>query len=111
MALYLVVWHQQDKREQQWVDVWLDDDRLQSITTTSEIGRFCASAKSDGERVYIHRCGWGGVEPRVCCSVIVSRAVKFGSDYLVEFTEPVILGHQPPVQAGRGQNYYEADPV
>jgi hypothetical protein len=109
MALYLVVHHGQDRDD--WGNHWLDDDRLHSITTTTEIGRLCSSAKNTGERVFIHRCGWGSIEPTICCSVLVSRAVNIGSGDLVEFTEPVVLDRRPPVQPGRGQNFYEADPV
>lgn len=110
MALFLVVHHQRDV-SQPWQNVWLDDNRLKCIMTTTEIGRRCKSAKKIGERVFVHRCGWDSMEPTVCCSVLVSRAENLGSDYLVEFSEPLVLDHPPPVQPGRGQNFYEAEPV
>jgi hypothetical protein len=56
MALYVVVHHQQDEN-QPWVYAWLDDELIEAIQTTSEIGRLCQRAKERGERVYVHRCG------------------------------------------------------
>ena len=43
MNLYLVVHHQQDF-DQKWINNWLDDERLDTITTPSVIGEFCINA-------------------------------------------------------------------
>ena len=59
MALYLVVHHRLAK--QIWNNAWRpgNDDLLDAITTTTEIGQECDAARRRGEEVYIHRTGWG----------------------------------------------------
>ena len=110
MALYLVVHHKLDG--QQWNNSWLDENRLQSIATTEEIGRLCAAAKAAGERVFIHRCGWVSEGPSICCAVRVARTARLpGHGALVEFEDPTLLGFPVSVQPRRGQNWYESDPV
>jgi hypothetical protein len=110
MALYLVIHHKLDG--QQWNNSWLDENRLQSIATTEEIGRLCAAAKAAGERVFIHRCEWVSDGPSICCAVRVARTARLpGHGALVEFEDPALLSCPPSVQPRRGQDWYESDPV
>ena len=111
MALYLVVHHRRDA-DQPWQNAWLDDHRLQAIQTTTQIGRLCAAAQEAGERVFVHRCGWGGEAPLICCTVLVARVSQLpGRSSLVEVVEPTALGCPPSLQPGRGQNWYDSEPV
>ena len=109
MAFFVVVHHKRDQ-DQPWKNHWLDDDRLQVIETTEDIAARCAEAQRRGERVFVHRCGWLGGPPMVCCSVAIKNA-RHGSNLgWVEFHDPVILDIPPTVQPGRGQNCYDAPP-
>ncbi len=66
MALHIVVHHRRD-RSQPWANDWQDDQRLKTITTTAEIGRFCENAKGKNARVFVHRCAWSSKAPTICC--------------------------------------------
>jgi hypothetical protein len=109
MNLYVVVHHQQDP-DQKWVNSWLDDDRLESITTPAEIGEYCLNAMKKGERVFVHRCGWGDASPIVCCSVKVIQSADLydNKTWLVKFGDPQILGTETPQAAYPGLNFYWA---
>jgi hypothetical protein len=106
MSLYVVVHHQQDPI-QNWANGWLDNERLESITTTAEISQMCHDAMENGERVFVHRCGWGDARPVICCSanVMQSSSIDHGTS-LVIFGEQQVLGVPPPVMPYPGQNYY-----
>jgi hypothetical protein len=110
MALFLVVRHQGNK-DQRWANKWLDDDRLQTITTTPQIGDLCEAARIAGERVFVHRCGWKPDTPLICCSVKVAKVTKLDGRASIEFTEPTVLGCEPPIRPAYGQSFYEAAPV
>ncbi len=85
MNLYVVVHHQQDP-VQNWANNWLDDNRLESITTPAEIGEYCYDAMKNGERVFVHRCGWGSERPVVCCSAKVTLSAGLDkATYIVKF--------------------------
>jgi hypothetical protein len=110
MALYLVVRHQ--RAEQRWPNFWLADDRLETIQTTSEIGRLCEAAQRVGERVFVHRCAWQGGPGLICCSVLVSRVDRLSSQMrLVTFADPLVLGVAPVHHPNQGDNWYEETPV
>ena len=111
MALYLVVHHRSDP-DQPWANAWQDEYCLRAIQTTAEIGTLCEQARRTGERVYVHRCGCGSFAPTVCCSVSVARVhvIDRGTS-LVEFQDAARLNLTPRVQPGRGQNWYDAEPV
>lgn len=105
---YVVVHHQRDE-SQPWVNAWLDDQRIEAIQTTNEIGALCRQAKDRGERVFVHRCGWEACPPVVCCSAEVEDVGKIdGSTVLVRFTSAKPLELRPPVSPAKGQNFYLA---
>lgn len=106
--LHLVVHHRRDSH-QPWANSWLDDQRLEAITTTSEIGSRCADAMARGEFVRVHRCGWSDLGPEVSCEVIVTASQPIDRrTYLVSFDHHRILGSSPSVTPHPGQNTYEA---
>ncbi len=107
MALFVVLHHRRDG-DQPWVNRWIDSDRLHAITTTADIAARCSLAKRRRERVYVHRCGWAGGQPSICCSVIVKDAGHDENIGWVEFREPVVLDVTPTFHPGRGENYYDA---
>jgi len=83
-----------------------------SITTTAHIGGLCEAAMFVGEGVFIHRCGWGAERFSICCAVKVAEVSRIdGRTSLGKFAEAVLLGCDPPVTPGRGQNFYECEPV
>jgi hypothetical protein len=107
MALYVVLHHQQDE-SQPWVNAWLDDQLIEAIQTTSEIGALCRRAKNRGERVFVHRCGWGDCLPVIACSAEVEDVGRIdNSTALVRFKGPVAVGAEPAVAPVKGQNFYE----
>jgi hypothetical protein len=108
MNLYVVVHHQQDNN-QPWVNAWLNDQLIEAIQTTNEIGRMCRQAKARGERVFVHRCGWAEWRPVICCSAEVEEVgVIDNSTMLVRFREASPLNNNPPTVPGQGQNFYLA---
>ena len=110
MALYIVVHHNRDAH-QPWQNSWLDDDRLEAIQTTREIGRLCETAAIHSEEVFVHRCAWGETQPTICCSLRVDSVDLIDKKAsLVKFRDFVILGNQPPLSPSRGQNFYKFGP-
>ena len=109
MALYIVVHHRRDPH-QPWQNDWLDDSRLQAITTTAEIGRLCEQAQQRNEAVFVHRCAWGGITPTLCCSVQVAQIehIDRRTD-LVAFTNAMPISTDPLMSPTRGQNFYIAE--
>ena len=108
MALYLVLHHRKDGN-QPWVNAWLDDELIEAIQTTREIGELCARAKVRGERVFVHRCGWGECPPVVCCSAEVGEVATIDKGTaLVRFAAAARLDQGPVRMPVRGQNYYVA---
>ncbi len=107
MALYIVVHHQQDPR-QTGANSWLDDDRLCSIQTTKHVATLCSAALSRIETVFIHRAGFGEIEPRICCSLNVQSVDTVDSNTsLVKFKSQTVCDEAPPIQPARGQNSYQ----
>ena len=105
MSLYLVVHHGRDP-DQRFVNSWLDDARLEAITTTVEIGQLCQDAQ---QPVFVHRCGFGDARPTVCCSVSVVRVDSVDRHTkLVTFTDQQVLDTVPPVTPHPGQSFYLA---
>lgn len=106
MALYVVVHHQRDV-SQPWVNAWLDDELIEAIQTTNESGHLCLRAKGRGERVYVHRCGWGECPPLVCCSAEVEDVGTISkATALVRFASAVRMEQSPPRVPAKGQNFY-----
>jgi hypothetical protein len=107
MALYVVLHHQRDEN-QPWVNAWLDDERVEAIQTTNEIGALCRQAKGRGERVFVHRCRWGECPPVISCSAEVEDVGKIdGSTVLVRFCSAAAVGAEPSVSPVKGQNFYQ----
>jgi hypothetical protein len=108
MSLYLVVHHKRDP-DQRFANSWLDDERLEAITTTVEIGQHCQDAQQARQPVFVHRCGCGDDRPTVCCSVSVVRVDSVdGHTKLVTFTDQQVLDTLPPVTPRPGQSFYFA---
>ena len=106
--LYVVVHHGKD-HDQRFANSWLDDERLEAITTTVEIGRLCKDAQQRGEPVCVHRCGWADVRPTVCCSASVVRVDSIDKyETLVSFGDQRVLAMTPPVTPRPGQSFYLA---
>ena len=106
--LFVVVHHRQDPNRL-WANSWLDDERLEAITTTAEIGGLCQDAMDRGEPVLVHRCGWGDFQPLVCCSAsVVQSAAIDGHTSVVMFGAQQVLSATPPVSPHLGQSYYWA---
>ena len=108
MSLYVVVHHQQDAN-QPWKNSWLSDELLEAILTTNEIGTLCRSAKAQGERVFVHRCGSGDSSPIICCSAEVDDVDQIDEKTaLVRFTKQQLVNTFPPRTPVKGQNSYLA---
>src|SRR6185436_10298199 len=100
--LYVVVRHRRDP-DQRFVNSWLDDEQLEAITTTHEIGQLCQDGQQRSERVCVHRCGWSDTRPTICCSVSVVRVDSVdGWTSLVRFADQQVLDMLPPVTPHRG---------
>ena len=56
MDLYLVVHHRKDNH-QPYPNSWLDDSRLEAITTTEKVSILCKEVRENGQTVYIHPIG------------------------------------------------------
>jgi len=106
-SLYVVVRHSRNPA-QTFKNVWLDDDRLLSITTTDEIGRLCLKAQRDCKVVYVHRCGWDKVPPTICCSVSVQHVQSIPGSPKVTFSDCTVLNNPPAFSPERGQSFYNA---
>jgi len=106
MKLYIVVHHPQDS-SQPWSNSWIDDQLLEAIQTTQEIGYLCRAAQRLGDSVFVHRCQCGAIAHTICCSVRVKRVDRIDhSTALVRFTDPRPLNLIPPFSPAPGQNFY-----
>jgi hypothetical protein len=109
-SLYVVVRHRRDS-DQRFANAWLDDGRLEAITTTVQIGQFCRDAQQRRARVCVHRCGWADERPTVCCSASVVRVDSADKQTsLVGFGDQQALDMSPPVTPHSGQCFYFAVP-
>lgn len=106
MSLCIVIHHRSD-HSQPWMNSWLDNDRIQAIQTTKEIGQLCSNAKEKNQKVLIHRCRWGHEKPTVSCVVDVESVDTIDKrTCLVRFCNPEITNREPTIIPGRGQNFY-----
>ena len=107
MALYVVL-HHRSAESQPWANAWLDDQLIEAIQTTNEIGVLCRQAEARKERVFVHRCGWGECPPVISCSAEVEDVGKIdGSTVLVRFSSAVTVGTEPSYRPEKGQNFYQ----
>ena len=88
MALYIVL-HQAADPHPKWKEnKWLDQYRIQRITTDPETAALCRQE----EIIYVHRCAWNGTRPITSCSVRVA-AIDGPPDHpTVHFKDAVIVG-------------------
>ena len=106
--LYLVVRPRQNP-DQTFKNVWLNDDRLDSIETTLELGETCRISMKNGDRIYMHRCRFDNFPPCITCSALVVESLQIGQSlYLVRFAEHKLIGEAPKVSPPQGTNYYFA---
>jgi hypothetical protein len=107
MTLYVVLRHPLQEKPP-WKNKWVKGNQLiWTIQTTNEIGAMCREAKERGERVYVHRCGWKGSRPVVCCSAEVAAIAAVNTTTtLVQFASPIGLNQKPPRRPVKHQNYY-----
>jgi hypothetical protein len=110
MALYLVVRHPQNPH-QTFENRWQNDELLTSIQTTLEVANRCIEARTQNQWVYIHRCGYNGVEPMICCSVRVADVEEIGGWIIVNFIDQTRLVNSTPSELpSEGDNSYESFP-
>ena len=105
-VLYIVVQHPKNS-PQKWKNIWLDDDRLESITTTRTVAGQC----SKEDTIYVHRCGWKSIRPTISCSVRVEKINGSPDRPIVHFREPKIV--ESPAKRrlyGRLNSYYDVAP-
>lgn len=106
MNLCIVVHHRNDPR-QPWANSWVDDDCIQVIQTTRAIGQFCSKAKEQNQKIFVHRCGWGGIRPTICCEANVNRVDPIDKKTcIVTFCDAKTTDREPTAIPGQGQNYY-----
>jgi hypothetical protein len=99
--LYVVVRHRRAAL-QRWQNAWLDDDRLDCITTSAQIGRLCQEARDAGHPIYVHRCAWKKSPPTVCCSAVVEDVTPIDAAFCrVRFDCQHVLNDPPPIRARR----------
>ena len=80
-----------------------------TTTTTIEIGRLCQQAQARGDRVFVHRCGWGDACPIICCSAAIIGVDSIDKhESLVRFGEQQVLDISPLVSPQAGQSFYFA---
>jgi hypothetical protein len=112
MALYLVVRHPQNPN-QTFENRWENDELLTSIQTTLEIANLCIQARVQNQWVYIHRCGYNGNDPMICCSVHVANVEEIGGWIIVNFIDQTRLVNSTPPEPpppDEGDNSYEGPP-
>jgi hypothetical protein len=102
MALYIVVHHPSDP-QQPYANGWDGDQRLRFFQTTPSFVRQHKDALRPGERIFIHRCGWGEYPPVICCSVKVQEVTP----YYVRVTDVKLMEEKPPLQPMPGCGHYE----
>jgi hypothetical protein len=106
MALYIVVHHRLEPL-QTWANAWVNDQKLKAITTTNEIAQLCEEARRTNNRVYVHRCAWGGIDHVICCSACVLRVGELDhKTSFVEFIDITPTNSTPSINPIQGQNYY-----
>jgi hypothetical protein len=102
MALYIVVHHPCDPH-QPYANEWDRDQLLRSFQTTPGFVRQHTEALRPGERIFIHRCGWGDSPPVICCSVKVQEVTP----YFVRVSDVRLMNETPPMHPMPGCGHYE----
>lgn len=105
-ALYIVVRHR-DQPDQPWGNAWDDERRLIAITTTTDLGAKLEAARARRTPIFVHRCGWGGADPTICCEVQVTKLDRIGGkQVLVTFDCIRTLSARPPTAPRPGDHSY-----
>jgi len=103
MALYIVVHHPSDP-EQPYANEWDRTNQLvRVLQATARFVRQYGDLLRSGERIFIHRCGWGPYPPVICCSVVAEQV----TDFFIRFTDARPMQDTPPVQPLPGCGHYE----
>jgi len=93
MSLYIVLHHRRDPHGRWRANLWHDDDRIASITTTPQVASQCQAETT----VHVHRCAWkprGGkyVGPIISCSAVVDRISGPPQQPIVHFRDAAVVG-------------------
>jgi hypothetical protein len=111
MAFYIVVHHPADPDPTKWANDWDDEGLLRTITTPRAVADRCMLARNRGERIFVHRCAWGGILPTIRCSVQVSEIHDIDkATALMRFSGAKRVDAVPFVVPQQGQNWYDAEP-
>ena len=111
MAFYIVVHHPDDPDPTKWANEWDGGGLLRTITTPRSVANRCRLARDRRERIFVHRCAWGGINATIRRSVEVSDVNDIDrSTALVRFSDPKLLDAEPSVFPQQGQNSYDAAP-
>ncbi len=109
MAFYIVVHHPSDPNKR-YANEWEAQTLLSWITTPKNVAARLEGAKARGERIFVHRCGWGTFPAEICCSALVSEVNDIDkTTALVKFADVQSVGTPPSVTPHAGQNSYDAD--
>ncbi|HLX60829.1 MAG TPA: hypothetical protein VKX17_06060 [Planctomycetota bacterium] len=106
MAFYIVVHHPSDP-VQPYHNDWDPNNRtLRLIETRKDFVKEYWNELKPGARIFVHRCGWGGNEPEITCSVEVDRHFD-SSPYYISFKNTQPINEKPKVVPVRGTGCYE----
>ena len=108
MSVFIVVHHRDDPHPN-WSNEWDGDVLLKAITTPRQVADRLELARERGERVYVHRCAYGGQSAMICCSCAVGSVDTLSkTQALIRFIDVREETAKPPVQSRAGLNMYEA---
>jgi uncharacterized protein YjbI with pentapeptide repeats len=107
-TLHIIVRHRANPNSK-YANQWLDDDRVSSIVTHSEIADLCRQASASAAPVRIHRTGTGSAAPAVCCEAIVKAVRPAGGLFEVEFTNARTLHLAPSFVPDGKKSWYLAE--
>ena len=109
MSFYIVVRHRYNSVPT-WKNEWLDENRLQRITTTRLIAEKCIELKESREPLRVHRTQFGTRRSSICCECDVAGVTisPDGETATVDFANWKVLNLSPLRSPARGQSCYEA---
>ena len=109
MSFYIVVRHRYNPVPS-WKNEWLDENRIQRITTTRTIAEKCLELKENGEPIRVHRTQFGSRRPSICCECHVTSVdlAPDGETATIDFADWKVLNLAPLCSPARGQSCYEA---
>jgi uncharacterized protein YjbI with pentapeptide repeats len=107
-TLHIIVRHRANPNPK-YANQWLDDDRILSTVTYSEIADLCGYALASEAPVRIHRTGTSTEAPAVCCEAIVKAVRPMGALFEVEFAHARTLHLAPPFLPDGKKSWYFAE--